>query len=270
MAARWLPVLALVGLFWHASLAPAQAPERPRRPYLGVLAEAVPGGTERAGVRVRDVAPGSPAAEAGLKRGDEIVKVGNKKVENFEGLANALTQHKPGDKVPLEVVRDGKEQTLTVTLGERPRAAQPAQPPRRRATAFLGVETRPLTPEEKTRLGVSVDSGAEVMEVAPGTPAAAAGLQRGDVITSLDGKAVSNPEALREAVRQAGAGKEVTVQAARGKETKEFKAKLEESPADFFTPLPFPEGRGSLERRLERLERRVQELETKLGQQPPK
>ncbi len=79
-----------------------QQPAQPKgnRPFLGIRAEPVPGG-----VAVRDVEPGSPAAQGGLRTGDVITKVDDQQVQNFDALVNALFQHKPGDKINLQVKR---------------------------------------------------------------------------------------------------------------------------------------------------------------------
>jgi len=221
---------------------------------------------------VQDVAPGSPAADAGLKSGDEIVKIDDKAVKDFEGLMSEVAKHKPGDKVNLQVMREGKQTAVAVTLGHRPGVRMVMQP--EKGPAVLGIETGELTPAAKERLGVTVDAGAVVEKVVPNSPAAAAGLQPGDVITKLDGKAIADPTALQEAVRKAGAGKEVTITVARGKESKDLKAKLEAGSGSFtISGLQFELSGPStqkLEQRIDQLEKRVQELEKKLNQQPPK
>jgi len=66
------------------------------------------------------VLPGTPAAKAGLKDGDIITAVGGTKLDSNTSLRGALMQHKPGDTIPLEVLRDGNTLTLEVTLGARP------------------------------------------------------------------------------------------------------------------------------------------------------
>lgn len=66
------------------------------------------------------VVPGSPAANAGLKANDVITKVNTTAIEEGKGLATLLAQYLPGDKVELTVLRDGKEQKISVTLGEYP------------------------------------------------------------------------------------------------------------------------------------------------------
>ncbi len=274
-------VLALAGLLagGKTALVRAQAPEQPPRVYLGILAEPPSAGADSSGVVVRAVSPNSPAEKAGLKRGDVITGVGDREVKDFEGLVNVLARHKPGEKLTFKVRREGKEQELGVTLAERP--SEGGGPARLiRPTAFLGVETRDLTPEDRDRLKVKADSGAVVVEVIPNTPADRAGLKRDDVITRVNDHAVSGPRELRRAVREAGPGKSLTLQVARGGETKELKARLEEGPADLFEPPfqppfqpPLLEGAGRvqrLEQRVNELEKRLRDLEKKLDQKSSK
>jgi S1-C subfamily serine protease len=66
------------------------------------------------------IVPGSPAEKAGIKQGDIITKVNGTHVEEGKGLATLLSQYAPGDKVELTLLRGGKEQKITVTLGEFP------------------------------------------------------------------------------------------------------------------------------------------------------
>jgi S1-C subfamily serine protease len=282
---RLLFLMPLLGLLLCLTPTSAQAPERPRV-SLGLFVEPNAG---QAGVIVRDVSPNSPADKAGVKKGDVILKAGDKDIATFESLVGVLDQHQPGDKLPVRVRRDGKEQNLTVTLAQRsapPRAERiPLAPPK--PVAFLGVHALQVTPAAKEK-GVTVDQGAVVADVMHNSPAEKAGLKPGDVIVAVDGKAIADPVQLREAIHQAGVGKKVTLKIARGKETKELTAELEESRADVFSfphlPAPF---RGNptvtipraleelqrslpdadtfqqLEQRIKDLEKRVRELEQK-------
>src|SRR6516162_3428364 len=162
---------------------------------LGIIAEPTEKDASRPGVVVRAVTPNGPAAAAGMKMGDVIVKLGDQEVKDFDGLVNSLAKQKPGDKLAVHVLRDGNEKTFTVTLAER---LQGPPPPsggffREKPAAYLGVQMQELTPEAKERLGVTVEKGVELTDVMPGTPAEAAGLKRGDVITHCDNRVISNP-----------------------------------------------------------------------------
>jgi S1-C subfamily serine protease len=75
---------------------------------------------QQTGAVVSDVAPGSPAAQAGLRAQDIITKIDSKDLTDESSLAAALASHKPGDKVSLSVDRGGSEQQISVTLGNAP------------------------------------------------------------------------------------------------------------------------------------------------------
>ena len=75
---------------------------------------------QKTGALIMNVVANSPAAQAGLKQGDIITQIDGKNVEAESDLAQILNSHKPGDKVPLTVLRGTNTQTITVTLGERP------------------------------------------------------------------------------------------------------------------------------------------------------
>jgi serine protease Do len=69
------------------------------------------------------IVAGSPAEKAGLKEGDVITKIGNDKVDATHSLQSLVGKHKVGDKIQVTVLRGGKTQTLTVTLGTAPAAS---------------------------------------------------------------------------------------------------------------------------------------------------
>jgi serine protease Do len=69
---------------------------------------------------ITEIVPNSPAEKAGLKAGDQIVKVGDKEVKDEDSLRETVGDKKPGTKLSLVIKRDGKEQTIEATLGERP------------------------------------------------------------------------------------------------------------------------------------------------------
>jgi len=279
-----LIALAIGGLLLTGSFAFAASAGKV---YLGIAASAQESG---AGVLVHHVSPDSPAALAGLKGGDRIVKAENQDVKTFADLESVLAAHKAGDKITLEVMRNQKQEKLTITLANHPERKS-TEPNR----AFLGVQTQPLSKELKEHLGLTVDQGVLVTHVMDNSPAAKAGLAEEDVITHVGSTAIATPQELREAIQKAGAGKEVALEIARGKETKELKARLGEVPAGIaqgpawgpqmpegvpqIAPDDFrhfslqgpswfmnPEKVQELEKRIQQLENRVHELEQKLAQ----
>jgi len=271
LRAGLIAVLLLLTVGVLAWTQPRPADATPRG-FLGVLVgPAEEGGT---GVVVREVTPASPAAKAGLKKGDRIVKLGDQEVSDVEKFLRTVASKKPGDKLTLVVRRDGKEQSLTATLAEPTGRVAPGFPDLRglRRPAFLGVQTQALTPELKERLKVDTDTGIVVTEVVPNSPAAKAGLKRDDVITAVDGRPVKDATDLRDAVQKAGPGKVVALQVVRGKEKFSVKALLREGAFGFFlTPgedrFPTVDVESMLDqgRRIRELERRIEELEKRLS-----
>jgi serine protease Do len=174
--------LAMVLTAWRAPAAEDRPAKHSSKASLGVLVEPTAPNAQHAGIIVREVLPNSPAAKAGLKAGDVIEKIDNQDVKDFETLANFVAQHKPGDKVALEVRRGGQEKNVSVTLGERTirTATTDENSQQQRGNAFLGVQMQELTPEARSRLGVTAEHGAIISEVVPGTAAAQAGLKPGD------------------------------------------------------------------------------------------
>jgi serine protease Do len=224
-----LAAIALIPALLLSAAVPARAEESVKKAYLGV---AVGPADKDTGAVIHEINAKGPAEQAGLKVGDRIVKIGDKDLKDPEMLVKAVAEHKPGDKLMLSVMRDGKEQKMEVTLAEPPQArVRPKIELTRHA--FLGVYAQPLNEELKKNLGVTVDKGAVVMELMPNSPAAKAGLAKDDVITALGDHAVTTPDELRAAVQKIGAGKEVTVKFMRGKEAKELKVKLGDMPFGF-------------------------------------
>jgi len=180
------------------------------RGYLGVgmqdltddIADAL-GLEKNRGTLVSRVEPGQAAEKAGIKQGDVIVKVAGKDVTPDQTLSYLVANTAPGTRVPLEVIRDGKRQTLNVTVGKRPPEEQLAQfdpeddnagpggagpNPDAMGAAALGVAVTPLTPQIAGSIGVDATkvSGVVVLTVDPNSDAAGKGLKRGDLIVSVN------------------------------------------------------------------------------------
>jgi S1-C subfamily serine protease len=271
--------LALMGLLSAPMFAVADAPPASAKAYLGIAAE--PGVAGQAGVVIRDVSPESPAGKAGLKEGDRILSVGDKAVQSFQDLRDNVANHKPGDKLSLKVQRDGKEQSMDVTLAPAPvRQVRGPETPEQ-GSAFLGVFTQPLNAPMKEHLKLKADKGVLVARVLPDSPAAKAGLAELDVVARAGDTAVNSPEDLRQAVEKAGPGKEMTLQVIRGDKTLDLKATLgEESAREAFPDhggrMQLPEGFGKFQDRMpsfflgqdkvSALEKKIHELENRIEQ----
>lgn len=231
---------------------------------LGLAVEELPNDGPHGGLIIRHVTADGPAAKAGLKPGDILVRVSNRQIDDYDELVNSLAGHKAGDQLTFTVLRGRETKALKLTLAGPARAG--ARPPEGcRSCAYLGVLTMPiaaLSDETAERFGLEDEQGLFVIDVVPGSAAAQAGLRHGDIIRSLDGKELADPDALRTHVHQAGTGKEVKLQVQRGELTRAVRATLTEGPCDVHLVLPRG-GRGGDET-LERLERRIEALEKRL------
>jgi serine protease Do len=193
------------------------------RGYLGIgiqdvaeeLSQALNLKTEK-GVIVSQVMPNTPAAVAGLQEGDVIVSVNGKPVETAHGLSARVAGMKPGKEVDLKIVREGKEQTLTATLGTMPSAeVVQAGPSDRQPKPKWGMGVQDITPEMARRLNLDSDKGVVVVQVTPGSPAAKAELQRGDVIRSVEREKIGSMQEFMQAIRQAEDKKQIVLRVQR-------------------------------------------------------
>jgi serine protease Do len=153
------------------------------------------------GALIGGVRPGTPAARAGLKAGDVITELNGKKVTDSRHFRMMVAQTPPRTKVTLKFLREGKEKTLTATLGTLPSelggtvGEEPAQVEQTKADALDGVEVANLDPRTRRQNGVPADvQGALITRVEPDSPGEAAGLKAGDVIIEIEKKPVSNAD----------------------------------------------------------------------------
>jgi Do/DeqQ family serine protease len=160
------------------------------------------------GALVSGVEPGGAASRAGVKQGDVITAINGDKVADSNSLRNRIAATKPGSTIELEIVRNGKTETVRATLGElesRERAARGDQEPEGRGFGPTGMAVEPLTPQVARELGLSNrKAGVVVRDVNPDGAAASAGIQPGDVIIQVNGEAVKTPGELRAALTASG------------------------------------------------------------------
>lgn len=161
------------------------------QPVTGQLAEAF--GLDKAhGALVAGVDKTGPAATAGLQPGDIIVTVNDTKINESGELPAYVGDVKPGSKVKLGVIRNGKRLTLVSEVAEMKDVVAPAAKEKPNTSKRLGVAVRPLTSVESRQFGIS--SGLFVQDVAGA--AAAAGIQTGDIILSVNGTVIKTTDQL--------------------------------------------------------------------------
>src|SRR5260221_2070553 len=179
--------------------------------------------TEKAdqGVEVQDITKESAAEKAGLKEGDIITKIDDKKIEDPDDLSTAIKNHKPGDKVSVTFLRDKKEQKLTAELGKwKGLSAMTLNGkdfkmdmgdlnktlPRIKAVPGPYGQTWSWS-GGNPKLGLSVQDtddgkGVKVIDVDDESNAAKAGIKENDVITEVNGKAVNSTDEIAKIVKE--------------------------------------------------------------------
>lgn len=160
---------------------------------------------EARGALVADVVASGPADKAGIKRGDVIVAYSGKPVEESSDLPTLVASTRVGNSVPVEVSRRGKTQTIEVTIGELAEERQ-AQANSSADKGQWGLALRDLRPEERVQADLKDGEGVLVSGVQPGSPAAEANIQAGDVILEVNQTPVGSTAALKQEVDKTKAG----------------------------------------------------------------
>ncbi|MFN3789369.1 Do family serine endopeptidase [Massilia sp.] len=169
------------------------------------------------GALVSSVERGGPAERAGLKSGDVIRSINGQAITSSRDLSSTVSLSKPGERVALDVWRDGKLVRIDATLGDATEKAKRSLPEELAAGADnkgakLGLVLRPLEPIERRQSGIA--SGL-LIEDARGA-AAMAGIEPGDVLVSVNGRAVNSLDQVRDVVSKAS--KSVALLIQRGSE----------------------------------------------------
>ena len=143
------------------------------------------------GALVADVSRESPAAKAGIKQGDVILRYNNKTVDNIAALRNGISMMKPGSQIDLTILRNGRINNITLSLGTYPGDQKPASIKREND---LGVDVETLSPEAAKKMGYADLSGVVITNVKAGSPAAWAGLRKGALILAVNHKEITTSD----------------------------------------------------------------------------
>ncbi len=175
------------------------------------------------GSLVGDVTSDGPASKAGIQRGDIITEFNGKKIDNSSDLRNSAAQTEPGTTLPVKIIRNGKEQTLSVKLDERPNDQKLAMgtkaKPDQENSRKLGLSIQTLSSDLAKQLNLKNEHGVVVTEVTPGSPADDAGLQRGDVIKEINRTEVHTAGDFQTATQGVPAGASIALLVKRGANT---------------------------------------------------
>ncbi|HEU5093337.1 MAG TPA: PDZ domain-containing protein, partial [Nitrospira sp.] len=159
------------------------------------------------GALISDVKDG-PAEQAGLKQGDVITEYHGTPVEDGVALQRLVTRTSVGSKVPLKVIREGRELEMTVRIGEQPEETKVAKVEKAEAdSALSGLAVEDLDQETAKELGLNGKRGVVVTGVAPDSGAEKAGLLPGDVIREINRqpiKSVKDFEKVSSDVKKGG------------------------------------------------------------------
>ncbi len=161
--------------------------------------------SEPKGVLVGQVNKDSSAEKAGLKAGDVIVRYDGQEATNVRQLRNLVASTLPGTKVKIEIMREGKAETLTATIGHQTAETLAAASSEAGASALskLGLTVQTLTPDMAKQLGVEVEKGVAITDVGESSLASLAGLQKGDVIVEANRQPVASVDDLEQALAKA-------------------------------------------------------------------
>lgn len=179
------------------------------------------------GALVADVLPNSPASRASFQRGDVILKFDGKVVEQNDDLPLMVAETEIGRTVEVEIIREGKAQTIKVKIEELKDSEVDKTESSESEESSLGLTVQELTPDIARSLGLEDVKGVVVAEVKPETVAEKAGLRRGDVILEVAGKAVSSTSQFRENTKDLQKNKPLLLLIRRGDNTVFLTLKVE-------------------------------------------
>jgi serine protease Do len=201
-----------------------------KRGYLGVAIQPLStdiaaglGLPKDRGEIVATVEPNGPAAKAGIKQGDVIVRINNSDVTYENTLSYVVANTPIGANVPIELIRDGQRKTINATIAQRPAESivqaragikpdaeeeDPKSPVAEATKQSLGITLQPLTKQLRDQLQIGdTVQGVVIAGITPASDAATNGLQRGDIILQINQKPTTSPAeaaAAVDAARKAG------------------------------------------------------------------
>ncbi len=166
------------------------------------------------GALVAEVSKGGPAERAGVKVGDVIVEFNGKEIKDSVDLPQQVAHLAPGKTVQVKILRDGRELSVPLTVGEVKDAEVVASADSKENGWGLAIQ--PMTPELAANLGLRRGEGVVITSVKPGSPADEAGVQSGDVITQANRQPVRNVADYSREIARTEKGKALLLLVQRG------------------------------------------------------
>ncbi len=192
------------------------------RGYLGIVIQPLTSDLAKSfdikkskGILISQVTDDSPAEKAGLRQGDVVIAYRGKPVTDVGTFRNKVALTRPGNQEELTILRDGKQKTLTVTIGKLTKDKIIAQSSAQSAEN-LGLTVQTLTPELSEQFDTKEGKGVVITEVKPGSIAAMAGINSGTVIMQVDRKPVKNATEFKRAVEKSSGDRSVLLLLKRG------------------------------------------------------
>lgn len=183
------------------------------RGYLGIMIQPLTADLAKSfelknekGILIAQVTKNSPADKAGLKAGDVIVNFQGRPVSEVGDFRNQVAMEQPGSKVEFDIIRDGKQRSVSVKIVKLTDNKLAAQEPSQ-ASEKLGLAVQTITADLAKQLGIKAGKGVVVTEVAPGSVAMMAGISRGSVILEVNRKAVNSAAEFDQAVKSSANNK---------------------------------------------------------------
>jgi len=157
------------------------------------------------GVLISEVVKGSPAEKAGLVRGDVILRFEGKEIENAHKLSQLAAATPPGTLAKIDLLRNGKTETVSLKVGTMPEEKQKTISPEEQSN--WGMTVQELTPQLAEQLGLEPGTtGVVISNIQEDSPAANAGLRPGDLITEVNRTAIKNMTDYQQALQKVNKG----------------------------------------------------------------
>jgi serine protease Do len=166
------------------------------------------------GVLVTDVFQGDPADKAGIKVGDVILEINDKKISDSHDLLLTVASLHAGERAKIKISRDGKEMIFNVTIAERKSEPEIALA---KSEGNFGIKAQEITKNLAKQLGISSDYGVIVTDVEPGSPADEVGIQPRDIILQVNKVKITSFKQYLTEMSKAVKNKNVVLLVKRGK-----------------------------------------------------